>query len=210
MASTYTYELSEYEKKRHERIKKNEEFLKKLGLDKYSSLMRTKKSAITKPKKVVKKVIKSTKKRRSGRLAPKNNMVMLELRQVDGVEKVVAQANSNDDGEKNYNNDEKQESYRPPTRRVSIDLNKYILTDKDREYLAASSCVDENYLSKLQEYLELVGISKQNIRNVMRQARKLASGEGIRYEVRIVIKICSLLTCGSCIYPDYYSIINFL
>lgn len=78
---------------------------------------------------------------------------------------------------------------RQKSRSLKIDAEDWKLSEKDRQSLA---CADENFLAKFQEFLEYENrISEQNKRNVMRQVRKLASGEGIRYEV------CDLLFCGN-------------
>ena len=71
--------------------------------------------------------------------------------------------------------------FRQRSRSLKIDAEDWKLSEKDRESL---SCADENFLAKFEEFLEYENrISEQNKRNVMRQVRKLASGEGIRYEV---------------------------
>jgi hypothetical protein len=192
--STDHYEPSAYEKKRLERIKKNEEHMKKLGLDKYRGLMQmgSKNTTVIKKKVVIK--AKITVKRRSGRLSSKSDsIVMLDLNQVDGLDKAVKQWDE-DDEDDDENDGDYQNKYQSnnnststATRRISINPDEYKLSDKDRIYLASAveGNVDENYLSKFQEFLEYHDkISVQNVKNVMKQARKLASGNGIRYEVR--------------------------
>jgi hypothetical protein len=96
-----------------------------------------------------------------------------------------------DDGdEEEMDHDEVKSHLRPSLKRerrrrsrtTRIDTEKWKLSEKDRESLANGA--DENFMAKFQEFLEFENrISAQNLRNVMRQARKLASGEGIRYEV---------------------------
>ncbi|MGK3734348.1 MAG: hypothetical protein ACI90V_001185 [Bacillariaceae sp.] len=184
------YVISEYEKKRLERIKKNEEHMEKLGLDKYRGLMQMgskKKTTVVKKKVVVK--AKKTVKRRSGRLSSKSvSMVVLDLNQVDGLDKAVKQwdEDDEDDDENSTDGNNKSTTTTKVTRRISINPDEYKLSDKDRISLATQveGNVDENYLSKFQEFLEYHDkISVQNVKNVMKQARKLASGDGIRYEV---------------------------
>ena len=189
------YKPSAYEKKRLERIKKNEEYLKKLGLDKYPGKKKnTNTVSVAVKKKAVR--IKSKKpvpRRRSGRLSSKSNsmVVMLDLNQVDGLDKVVKQWDENDEDDDENDGDESQNQNKSTvvTRRISINPDEYKLSDKDRISLASAveeGNVDENYLSKFQEFLEYHdGISVQNVKNVMKQARKLASGDGIRYAVRL-------------------------
>ena len=75
----------------------------------------------------------------------------------------------------------RNKQFRQRSRSLKIDAEDWKLSEKDRKSLA---CADENFLAKFQEFLEYENrISEQNKRNVMRQVRKLASGEGIRYEV---------------------------
>jgi cytoskeletal protein RodZ len=197
------YEPSAYEKKRLERIKKNEEYLEKLGLDKFRGLKQTggskKKNTNTvsvavKKKAVMTKSKKPVPRRRSGRLSSKSNsmaVVMLDLNQVDGLDKVVKQWDENDEDDDENDGDENQNQNKSTvvTRRISINPDEYKLSDRDRISLASAveeGIVDEHYLSKFQEFLEYHdGISVQNVKNVMKQARKLASGDGIRYAVRL-------------------------
>jgi hypothetical protein len=75
--------------------------------------------------------------------------------------------------------------FRHRSRSTRIDTEQWKLSEKNRESLSLASSVDDNFMAKFQEFLEYENrISEQNKRNVMRQAKKLASGEGIRYEVR--------------------------
>ena len=211
------YEPSAYEKKRLERIKKNEEYLKKLGLDKYPGKKKNTNtvSVAVKKRAVMIKSKKPVPRRRSGRLSSsKSNsmVVMLDLNQVDGLDKVVKQWDKNDeDDDENDGDDNQNQNYNNNkstvvvTRRISINPDEYKLSDKDRISLASAveeGNVDENYLSKFQEFLEYHdGISVQNVKNVMKQARKLASGDGIRYGVRL---FC-LVICLPNAYYYYYS-----
>ena len=199
---TDDYEPSAYEKKRLERIKKNEEYLEKLGLDKFRGGSKKKNtntvSVAVKKKAVIIKAKKPVPRRRSGRLSSNQSnsmVVMLDLNQVDGLDKAVKQWDANDedddenDGDDNQNQNQNNNKSTVVTRRISINPDEYKLSDKDRISLASAveeGIVDENYLSKFQEFLEYHdGISGQNVKNVMKQARKLASGDGIRYAVRL-------------------------
>lgn len=181
------YEPSAYEKKRIERIKKNEEHMKKLGLHKYQDFMK-KKSPPKKEKKFppIPKV-KPGEERRSGRFVSKSKseLVMLDFA-ADDNEKIMSQDGADYDDDDNDDDDDNisYQTTKPRSKKIrGIDQEEWKLSEKERESLAGS--VDENYLGKFQEFLEdHDGISEQNVRNVMRQVRKLASGAGIRYEVR--------------------------
>ena len=206
------YKPSAYEKKRLERIKKNEEYLKKLGLDKYPGKKKNTNtvSVAVKKKAVIIKAKKPVPRRRSGRLSSNQSnsmVVMLDLNQVDGLDKVVKQWDENDEDDDENDGDENQDQNQNindnkstvVTRRISINPEEYKLSDKDRISLASAveeGIVDENYLSKFQEFLEYHdGISVQNVKNVMKQARKLASGDGIRYAVRLFcLPVCLMHT----------------
>ena len=198
--------LSDYELLRLERIKRNAERLKALGLDKNPL---QKKKVKPKKKKVVSKIqrVKPGQERRSRRLSSsnskKNSLVMLDYSVEDGEEKAARQYNADgdyDDDNDDDDDDDDDESddaigHRNSTRssrKFRIDLDEWKLSKKERESLAGS--VDDNFLTKFQEFLEYHNrISVQNVRSVMRQARKLASGDGIRYEVCYVTELCYLL-----------------
>lgn len=227
-------ELSEYELLRIQRIKRNAERLKELGLDQ-SPLQKAKKP---KKKGIFPKVrrVKPGQERRSRRLSSnkKNDvLLMLDYRAKDGEERVSSQnydndyENDNDDNgirgigtivRKKFNDEKYYEgeviSYDPISqyykikyrdgdeedydekdmkqykqskpirqraRSMRIDTDQWKLSEKDRDTLASS--VDDNFMPKFEEFLVYKNkISEQNKRNVMRQAKKLVSGEGIRYE----------------------------
>ncbi|MGK3736795.1 MAG: hypothetical protein ACI90V_003638 [Bacillariaceae sp.] len=180
------YEISAYEKKRIERIKKNEEHMKKLGLHKYQDFM--KKKSPPKKKKMFPPMprVKPGEERRSGRLVSKSKseLVMLDYA-VEDDKKVMSQDGADyDDDDDDDDDNISYQTTKPRSKKIRrINQEEWKLSEKERESLAGS--VDENYLGKFQEFLEdHDGISEQNVRNVMRQARKLASGAGIRYEVR--------------------------
>lgn len=184
--------MSDYELLRLERIKRNAERLKALGLDK-NPLQRKKKISPRKKKTVSK--IKPGQERRSRRLSFNNkkndvDLVMLDYSAEDGEVKAARQHSADDDYyDEDSDGDDDDESDNATgghqkfrSRKVRIDMDEWKLSEKDRESLAAGS-VDDNFLAKFQEFLEYHNrISEQNVRSVMRQARKLASGNGIRYE----------------------------
>ena len=215
------YKPSAYEKKRLERIKKNEEHMKNLGLDKCWGSKKKNTNTVSvavKKKAVIIKAKKPVQRRRSGRLSSKKSnslVVMLDLNQVDGLDKVVKQWDENDeDDDENNDDDDNQDQNQNinnnkstvVTRRISINPDEYKLSDKDRISLASAveeGIVDENYLSKFQEFLEYHdGISVQNVKNVMKQARKLASGDGIRYAVRLFCLPVCLPAYSCCMQQD--------
>lgn len=159
-------ELSDYEKKRLERIKKNEEYFKKLGLDKFrlggGKNLKRKKSQ-SEPAKKRTKTIPITPRRRSTRLSPTSTKVTPPTPINDDV---VHPAKS---------------TYRRAARR-NIE-ESWRLSKEEKNVL--SEGIDENFLSKFEFFLQYHDkISEQNIRNVMKQVRKLAAGDGIRYESR--------------------------
>jgi len=178
MSTTGKYDhLSPYELKRLERIRKNAEHLKKLGLgDKYHNFMR-KKSPPKKRKSCPLPRVKPGEERRSGRIASKVDFVAND-------EKVVRQDGRNDydfDYDDDYDDNVVDVICYRKSRRKRIEGDEWKLSEVDRKSLLGK--VDDKYLGKFQEFLEYHDcISPQNVRNVMRQARKLASGEGIRYE----------------------------
>eukprot|EP00536_Pseudo-nitzschia_multiseries_P014140 jgi/Psemu1/68995/estExt_Genemark1.C_6620022 len=180
--------LSAYEQLRLERIKRNQERLKELGLDK--NPLSIKKAQPKKKKQVIKASrVQPNQTRRSRRLSSGrrnrgnvgDEFVMLDYNVgSDGEEKTGKEnedcQNHHFGGKKN-----KQQHALSRRRRISVDSDEYKLSEKDRASLTGSA--DDNFLGKFQEFLEFENkISEQNVRQVMRQARKLASGEGIRYE----------------------------
>ena len=181
------YEPSAYEKQRIERIKKNEEHMKKLGLHKYQDFMKKKSPPKKENKFPPTPKVKPGEERRSGRFVSKSKseLVMLDYAAEDN-EKIMSQdgADYDDDGDDDDEDNISYQTTKPRSKKIrGIDQEEWKLSEKERESLAGS--VDENYLGKFQEFLEdHDGISEQNVRNVMRQVRKLASGAGIRYEVR--------------------------
>lgn len=212
MSTTGKYDhLSPYELKRLERIRKNAEHLKKLGLgDKYHNFMR-KKSPPKKRKSCPLPRVKPGEERRSGRIASKVDFVAND-------EKVVRQDGRNDydfDYDDDYDDNVVDVICYRKSRRKRIEGDEWKLSEVDRKSLLGK--VDDKYLGKFQEFLEYHDcISPQNVRNVMRQARKLASGEGIRYEVRmnsiftiiyIILVVCIKLLISN-LPPNFFNLIN--
>ena len=232
--------LSEYELLRLERIKRNEERLKALGLD----VSPLKKSKPKKRKTISKvKIVSPGEERRSKRVSPskKNvDLIMLDYGARDGEERVSKQSNTGydidvtpqqrigtvirkkfpetgkyyegevidydtthkwyrikylDGQEEDFDEDDLKEyrkhkkeapliikKPRQRSKTAIINIEEWKLSEKDRKSLASSA--DENFMLKFEEFLEYENrISHQNKRSVMRQVRKLATGEGIRYEV---------------------------
>ena len=189
--------LSEYERLRLERIRKNEAYLASLGLSKPlqpakrkaktgGSDGRPKKKATTLPPPVERRSKRIKKNQQPQKQEDDaDDLVMLSYRETDDRtlravkqaqpdETVAEVVNSRD----NNNDDEDDHSHRPTRRSRPIAIN--ILTEDEKQVL---SQMDQNYLDKFREFLVYHDkISAQNERNVMRQVTKLAHGEGIRYE----------------------------
>ncbi len=190
-------ELSEYEKKRLERIRKNEEHLKRLGLDKFTQnfkdTMRKRKSSSGSKNSSKKSKVNKTSRplvpsRKSSRLVTsasggsnKDTLVMLDYNQSDGVERVRAQEADEVDSVEEEIVEYTTYRARRRARRYNIDAENWELTDDEKTVLEKG--ITDNYLSKFQEFLKYHNmISEQNLRSVMRQVGKLARGDGIRYE----------------------------
>ena len=167
-------QLSPYEKMRLERIKRNEERMRELGLDKYPLLFSKKKKQTTPPnkKKQPARVVTPGQERRSQRNQKRK--------------KPIESQNDHFSSDDEVDEDDEVDVRRPyRKRRLLLDPVDYRLSSADRAALEGAA--DENFMGKFQEFLEFHDkISPANVKNVMRQARKLASGEGIRYEVRTV------------------------
>mmetsp|Transcript_28573 Transcript_28573/g.67106 ORF Transcript_28573/g.67106 Transcript_28573/m.67106 type:complete len:273 (-) Transcript_28573:403-1221(-) len=189
--------LSAYEQLRLERIKRNQERLRELGLDK--NPLSTKKARPKKKKQAAKiNRVGPGRERRSRRLASRGekiratgkdldlDLAMLDYNVGDGKEQIHTDTEKENDCQYNHfaGKDTKRTKQRVSSskrRSITVAIDEYRLSEKDRETLTGNA--DENFLGKFQEFLEFENkISQQNVRSVMRQARKLASGEGIRYE----------------------------
>lgn len=182
--------ISAYEQLRLDRIKRNQERLKELGLDKYVMKRPKKKRQPTK-----RILVEPGQERRSRRSHPSKNdkendpgnsrdfVVKQDYKAGDREEKVAKQ--QYDYQHYHFDSDKTngfKQQFPLKRRRTIMDPDEYKLSEKDRASLAGSA--DSNFMAKFQEFLEFQNkISPQNVRNVMRQATKLATGEGIRYEV---------------------------
>ncbi|CAB9503944.1 expressed unknown protein [Seminavis robusta] len=177
-------QLSEYELQRLERIKKNEAYLESLGLKsaKQKMLEMTKRTQKNQRRTTKKIVIQPGQERRSNRhnkvTNDNNKLLMLsyrgetdrDLRAIDQNDSDVSSGNSSED-----------EDVIPPSRR-RLPAAVVSLTEDEKKVLAANQ-MDENYLTKFKEFLIYHNkISDQNVRNVMRQVTKLATGEGVHYD----------------------------
>lgn len=155
--------LSDYEKLRLERIRKNEEKLRQLGLSDFASSLKPKRKPS--PKKKKSPTAPKGQERRSARLRSDGEKPTIELteEEFEREERILVLQST-------------------PRCRRRVSMDGYTkLSDKDRRSLEGS--VDNNYLSKFEEFLQYHDkISEQNCRSVMRQITKLAHGEGIRYE----------------------------
>ncbi len=104
---------------------------------------------------------------------------MLDYNQSDGIERARAQEADEADSAKEmvvvlYRT-------RRPPRQYNIDEDNWKLSKDEKKVLEKG--ITDNYLSKFREFLQYHNmISDQNLRNVMRQVRKLAFGDGVRYE----------------------------
>jgi hypothetical protein len=201
MTSEAEYQLSEYELQRLERIRKNEAFLESLGLLNHKAKMMQQTTQKTKRnQKRAAKIIKAKpgEERRSSRLksSPEEGTKLLMLSYAnsdDRVEIAVEQEGGKEvlaGGSPSSTARLKRESGPeavPPsgsfrtTRRVALEnIQDLVLTEEEKEKLAT---MDSNYLQKFQEFLVYHNkISDQNVRNVMRQVTKLATGHGVRYD----------------------------
>ena len=186
-AAGHQYELSDYEKLRLERIKRNQARLVELGLDqKFSEKLKPlgggNKKKSKKKKKNKSPRIKPGQERRSKRVSGANTK-LFEL-SPDHDDDVAIHQQDTADSDTAQEDYEAEVSVRQVKRRIKIDRDglKSIAETENRAALEAGK-MDERYLSKFREFLRYHDkISDQNERSVMRQVGKLARGEGIRYE----------------------------
>ena len=176
------YQLSEYELQRLERIKKNEAYLESLGL--HNAKQQLMAQATRKVHRKPKKVAHSKPSRRSNRVQKKNDgLVMLSYA---GEEEEEEEEEDAHDGGEPVPQIDPDTDGRPTAsfrraRRSSYD-HLGSLTDEEKAFLAKNA-IDDNYLTKFREFLVYHNkISEQNVRNVMKQVTKLATGQGVRYE----------------------------
>lgn len=185
MADELEYELSEYEKMRLERIKRNQEKLASLGLDQ-SFGDRLRKQQPKKKKKAVdrKKALtpKPGEERRSKRLS--NASQQLYQLSNDFEDEVVVEQ----DPDYSEADEEEKEPYqanisvRQVRHRIKLNREDYAVSEEDMQNLRGFMDVDV-VLSKFREFLRYHDkISESNERRVMPQVRKLLRGEGIGYK----------------------------
>lgn len=182
------YQLSEYEKMRLERIKRNKEKLASLGLDQ-SFGDRFRKQQPKKKKKAVgrKKAVapKPGEERRSKRLSNASNAPQ-QLYQLsnDFEDEVVVEQDpdySDADGEEDKESYQAKISVRQVRHRIKLNREDYAVSEEDMQNLRGFMDVDV-VLSKFREFLRYHDkISESNERRVMPQVRKLLRGEGIGY-----------------------------
>lgn len=178
------YELSEYEKLRLERIKRNQEKLAALGLDQpwfEAAAARKKKKTIIRQKKTPSP--KAGTERRSNRLSKSPETKFYQLSHDFDEEVMVEQrASASSAKDEEVEPYEAEVSVRQVRRRVNLNRDDYSVSEEDMKHLRGVMDV-EIFLSKFREFLRYQDkISDSNERSVMRQVRKLALGEGIRYE----------------------------
>mmetsp|Transcript_22317 Transcript_22317/g.32945 ORF Transcript_22317/g.32945 Transcript_22317/m.32945 type:complete len:245 (+) Transcript_22317:82-816(+) len=165
-----TKPTNEYLEKRIRRIARNEQRLKELGF--------VKKKVTTKPKKVVvRRKIHFEPTRRSTRGTGKVLLEMLSYQ--------------HDSDAISVKQEEKELPQTPPPEPKFTERRRYRVqtTTQVKPLTAAQGRLveklvgDSNFLDLFETYLVRNDkISDQNLRSVMRQVRKLANGEGIRYE----------------------------
>ena len=194
MTSADGHELSEYERLRLARIKKNEAYLASLGLgstkQKLMEMTRATKRNIRRKQmqqQFPSSRVKPGEERRSSRLSHsgriKKALVMLSYNE-ESDERIIQQDNDEESDEEDSPHmlyiDPKPRPYCGKRFR-SIDRSQWEVSEDDK--LALEKNIDDNFLAKFKEFLVFHNkISEQNVRNVMRQVKKLAGGEGIRYE----------------------------
>ena len=149
---------SQYELERDARIKRNVEFMLSLGFNPYGSgpLNEIKKKAPPKPR-APKPYVPESERRRSARLA---GVVLAVERLIDSL--------SDDEG---------------PKRRSQSSRRKrpHVVADLSNERRAALEDLDWDDFEAWMEPDGEHPLSEQNRRSVIRQARKLVSGEGVTY-----------------------------
>ena len=184
MADEPEYQLSEYEKMRLERIKRNQEKLASLGLDQ-SFGDRFRKQQPKKTKKAVSRkkaeAPKPGEERRSKRLS--NAPQQLYQLSNDFEDEVVVEQ----DPDYSDADDEETEPYqakisvRQVRHRIKLNREDYAVSEEDMQNLRGFMDVDV-VLSKFRDFLRYHDkISESNERRVMPQVRKLLRGEGVGY-----------------------------
>ena len=155
---------SQYELERDARIKRNEEWMIAHGFNPYGSgpLKEIKKKAPPRPR-TPKKYVPESERRRSPRLAGET----------------IAPKRLTYDG----SDDERPKHRSQSSRRTRVRV-VYDLSDEQRAGLEKFTLNLDAFLDGFEAWMESDGehpVSEQNRRSVMRQVRKLVSGEGVHY-----------------------------
>lgn len=161
---------------RNERIKRNKEYLAKLGLDIFIPMKKEK----SHKKRNIGKPTSPSKARRSSKRIKSQ---VVGASRATGVMKHGQEESTVDDFDDFVEDleDSRNSSWSTRTLRISQTAD-VILSEEERKVLEKNR-MDQNYLEKFREFLVYHDkISDQNERNVMRQVTKLANGEGVRYE----------------------------
>lgn len=194
------YELSEYEERRLERIRKNEAYMESLGLKSAKSKLLQEMTQKTKRNqqraKQQRRLVKKGEERRSRRVVQKgkgkknknddDDLVMLSYDDQDDILSLAAVKQGDYYADNITTSTPNSYAQQPSRRRLSYtttyDREDFVLTQAEKDILWHNT-MDQNYLHKFQEFLVYHNkINPQNVRNVMRQVTKLATGQGVRYE----------------------------
>ncbi|KAL7445248.1 hypothetical protein ACHAXM_011928 [Skeletonema potamos] len=167
--------LSEYELQRLEKIKRNEQRLAELGLDKAKQNLKrsASKTPTRKKKKLTAAASADSPPQRSSRRLKRQPVLYEPLMDDDIIRKIDSSGSK------------KKQIARTSTSKfrceIPMDLKSSPLSEKEKELITKK--MEEDFLGKFEDYLtEVDEISEQNRRNVMRQVKKLHMGEGITYE----------------------------
>jgi len=166
-----TNDLSPYEIKRLERIRRNEAKLKALGLVGQAKGTAVKAARKTSSPKRNSTVAKVTPSRSSRRLKKQHVQYTPPLDALDGdtpktKRKIV------------YDSPSRKSNYRVD---IPVDLISSPLTLRQKNVIETK--MEDDFLGKFEDYLDTVDpLSYQNKRNVIKQITKMVNGEGIRYE----------------------------
>eukprot|EP00526_Cylindrotheca_closterium_P020994 CAMPEP_0113627700 /NCGR_PEP_ID=MMETSP0017_2-20120614/14348_1 /TAXON_ID=2856 /ORGANISM="Cylindrotheca closterium" /LENGTH=211 /DNA_ID=CAMNT_0000537969 /DNA_START=1 /DNA_END=633 /DNA_ORIENTATION=+ /assembly_acc=CAM_ASM_000147 len=169
MSDETEHEPSEYERRRNARIKRNEERLKELGLDKLFAFVKMPKRVSAKKPRAKKRMVEPGQERRSARLQRKPEADVNDA--VDEGHSMLSY-----DIDEFIVDESKHVSRSRKLKLINIEISP-------EELKVLEKNIDDNYLDKFREFLQFVDkISEQNEKSVMRQVSKLASGEGVRYD----------------------------
>jgi len=196
--SEASYELSEYELQRLERIRRNEEYLESLGLKsaKAKLMEMTQKTKRNKQRAKGGRRVQPGEERRSKRVQKdESELLMLSyadgdihdmsptaIKQQESFFVTPDQGKGNNNSENDSSSDEDDDNGRVHFRPCRLLNLEFRLTEEEKEILS-NNTMDANYLVKFKEFLIYHNkISDQNVRNVMRQVTKLATGQGVNYD----------------------------